>query len=50
MEKKKEEIITNDPITSLRNIIFQYKSPRFEILPPFTGGFVGYFSYDFFKI
>jgi anthranilate synthase component 1 len=47
--EKKEEIITNDPIRSLRNIISQYKSPRFEILPPFTGGFVGYFSYDFFK-
>lgn len=47
--EKNEEIITNDPITCLRNIISQYKSPRFEILPPFTGGFVGYFSYDFYK-
>ncbi|GHT56471.1 anthranilate synthase component 1 [Endomicrobiia bacterium] len=48
-DEKNEEIITNDPITCLRNIISQYKSPRFEILPPFTGGFVGYFSYDFYK-
>lgn len=47
--EKKEEIITNDPVTSLRNIISQYKSPRLEYMPLFTGGFVGYFSYDFFK-
>ena len=25
----------------------QYKSPRFAYLPTFTGGFVGYFAYDY---
>lgn len=31
----------------LRDMITRYKSPRLSDLPPFTGGFVGYFSYDF---
>lgn len=26
----------------------EYKSPSFDYLPPFTGGLVGYFSYDYF--
>ncbi|MDR1122608.1 MAG: anthranilate synthase component I family protein [Endomicrobium sp.] len=47
--EEEKEIITNDPATLLRNIISQYKSPKLEHMPPFTGGFVGYFSYDFFK-
>jgi len=33
----------------IRNIISGYKSPNIPYLPPFTGGFVGYFSYDFVK-
>ena len=36
-------------ITLIREIISQYKSPRVPGLPPFTGGFVGYFAYDFVK-
>lgn len=31
----------------LRQILADYKSPRFDTLPPFTGGLVGYFSYDY---
>ena len=38
---------TNDPSSVLRQILANYKSPRFSYLPPFTGGLVGYFSYDY---
>ncbi len=31
----------------LRNIMAVNRSPRFKYLPGFTGGLVGYFSYDF---
>ena len=32
----------------IRQILSEYKSPRFDYLPPFTGGLAGYFSYDYF--
>ena len=38
---------TQDPSQTLREILAQYKSPRFASLPTFTGGLVGYFSYDY---
>lgn len=38
---------TENPSRVLRQILTDYKSPRFEYLPPFTGGLVGYFSYDY---
>ena len=38
---------TNNPSAYLRQILSQYKSPRLSNLPSFTGGFVGYFSYDY---
>ena len=38
---------TDDPAVYLRQILNDYKSPRLEGLPPFTGGLVGYFSYDY---
>lgn len=40
-------IRTNDPSAYLRQILADYKSPRFEYLPSFTGGLVGYFAYDY---
>lgn len=40
---------TSDPNAYIRNILKEYKSPRLEFLPPFTGGFVGYFAYDYIK-
>ena len=42
-----EEFRTEDPAAHLRRILSGYRSPRFDDLPPFTGGLVGYFSYDF---
>lgn len=41
------ETTTCHPQNEIRQIMSQYKSPRFEYLPPFTGGLVGYFSYDY---
>ena len=38
---------TDDPSAFLRQILADYKSPRFSYLPSFTGGLVGYFSYDY---
>ena len=38
---------TQTPSQTLREILAQYKSPRFAYLPTFTGGLVGYFSYDY---
>ncbi len=40
-------IQTEDPAGYLRQILAEYKSPRFSYLPSFTGGLVGYFSYDY---
>lgn len=37
------------PGEAIRRIIKQYRSPRLPGLPPFTGGLVGYFSYDYIK-
>ena len=38
---------TDDPSTYLRQILAEHKSPKFDYLPSFTGGLVGYFAYDF---
>lgn len=38
---------TDDPSAYLRQILADHKSPRFESLPSFTGGLVGYFAYDY---
>lgn len=40
---------TKDPGAVLESIIAENKSPRLDGLPPFTGGLVGYFSYDYIK-
>lgn len=38
---------TDDPSGHIRRILDEYKSPRFPYLPPFAGGLVGYFAYDY---
>ena len=38
---------TDDPSGYIRTVLKNYRSPRFEELPSFTGGLVGYFSYDY---
>lgn len=42
-------IETDDPGQEIRRILSEYRSPKVAELPPFTGGFVGYFSYDYLK-
>lgn len=37
------------PGTIISGILEEYQSPKVEGLPPFTGGLVGYFSYDYVK-
>ena len=51
VQGKTEEIIkqVTHPGDTLREIIREYKTPVMENMPPFTGGLVGYFSYDYIK-
>ena len=38
---------TEDPSAYIRQVLADHRSPRFSWLPSFTGGLVGYFSYDY---
>lgn len=40
---------TERPGDIIRQVLRDNLSPRFDHLPPFTGGLVGYFSYDYIK-
>lgn len=42
-------IETHDPGSVIRQVIEDNRSPRFPELPPFAGGLVGYFSFDYIK-
>ena len=42
-----ERLRVKDPSGYLRDLMAVYRSPKFDYLPPFTGGLVGYFSYDY---
>ena len=48
-DKKRKEFDTDHPGEVLREILRDYKSPVVEEMPPFTGGLVGYFSYEYIK-
>lgn len=37
---------TENPANVIRDILADYKTPKFPYMPPFTGGFVGHFSYE----
>ncbi len=43
-----KEYNTDKPWEVLRDILSHYKSPKFDNLPSFTGGLVGYFAFDYF--
>ncbi|MDF2608728.1 MAG: trpE [Lachnospiraceae bacterium] len=45
-EEKTVTLHSDKPFTILRDILKDYKAPKIENLPPFTGGFVGYFAYS----
>jgi len=40
---------TDDPNKHIQKILDEHKSAKFDYLPPFTGGLVGYFAYDYAK-
>lgn len=40
---------TKHPKEVIRQVLADNRSPHMENLPPFTGGLVGYFSYDYIK-
>lgn len=44
-----EQVIQGSPVEYIRKIIRENKSPELDYLPSFTGGLVGYFSYDYIK-
>ncbi len=45
--ERKEE--TDHPGAAIRAVLREHKSPKIKGMPPFCGGLVGYFSYDYFK-
>ncbi|MDR3112431.1 MAG: anthranilate synthase component I [Elusimicrobiota bacterium] len=47
--EKDEEFDAENPTEYIRNLLLQHKSPNLENIPPFAGGLVGYFSYDYIK-
>ena len=42
---RRESVTTDQPNDILRALMAQYKAPRIEGFPPFTGGLVGYYAY-----
>ena len=46
VEKDGKKVLSSlSPYETLRNIMSEYKAPKLEDIPTFTGGLVGYFSY-----
>lgn len=50
-ELNDDEIIieSDSPGEVIKDLVRKNKSPKLEYLPTFTGGFVGYFAYDYIK-
>lgn len=52
IEDEKENcfnVKTDNPGDYIRRIVEENRSPKLEGMPPFSGGLVGYFSYDYIK-
>jgi len=49
LNENKTVISTDNPGEIIKDLILKNKSPKVDNLPPFTGGFVGYFAYDYIK-
>ena len=50
--KLNEDVITvetGNPGDIIKELVSKNRSPKLDYLPPFTGGFVGYFAYDYIK-
>ena len=48
-EKKRKTFHVDHPGEVIRKILEDYRSPAVEGMPPFTGGLVGYFAYDYIR-
>ena len=48
-DNSKSYFNSDNPLFEIRRILKNYHTPSFDYLPSFTGGFVGYCSYDSFK-
>ena len=48
-EDEIQNILTKHPGRYIQEIVEENRSPKLEGFPPFTGGLVGYFSYDYIK-
>ena len=48
-ENTDEVFETDNPDFYIRRILAENRSPVLENMPPFTGGLVGYFAYDYLK-
>ncbi len=46
---EEKTIKTDSPREIIKELVLKNRSPKLEYLPPFTGGFVGYFAYDYIK-
>lgn len=44
-----EQILLTNPSDYIRHLMSTLTSPKLDYLPPFTGGLVGYFAYDYIK-
>ncbi|MCD8294170.1 MAG: anthranilate synthase component I [Clostridia bacterium] len=44
-----DQTFKGNPRDEIRKLLAQNKSPQLPGMPPFTGGLVGYFSYDYIK-
>lgn len=43
---EKKTLHSEKPLEVLRTLLAKYQAPKLAGMPPFTGGFVGYFSYE----
>lgn len=50
LEGEKETIVKTEPLMFLKEKMKEAKSPKMSGLPTFTGGFVGYFSYEMIQL
>ncbi|WP_188816860.1 anthranilate synthase component I [Calditerricola satsumensis] len=41
-----QTVAEGSPLALIRRLLARYRSPLVPVLPPFTGGLVGYFAYD----
>lgn len=46
---EKRTVYSEKPMNLLRELLSEYNAPKLEGMPPFTGGFVGYFGYSMIK-